>query len=314
MNTGPIDRRQLAASAELAGPCVFHMVYGEHWANAMIAYMAAHSLRRRLGDLRFSNFHMPEWGIVHASLAAAPGERTMTLEHRFRLDFRAIEREIRVSGVRRINSKCYSQRLEYFPEAEFCRGLFQAGPHVGAAFGAGYVVCPIRGGETLRVVNGDYVQIPIGFYEEMIAQTGLRPVFMGQLAQNVYTDALRARFASAVFLPSISPMEDFQTIRRSQNIILSVSTFSWLAAWLSEARQIIMPLAGLFNPERCPDHDFIPYSEPRYRFFRFPNYAPAQPAELMASLAAVEGRWSEVGPSPRTLEGIAPAGETISQP
>ena len=281
-------------------PCVFHMVYREHWANAMIAYMAAHSLKQRLGGLRFSNFHMPEWGIVHESVDEDSDQKSMTLEHRFLLDFKAIEREVRLSGVRRINSRCYSQRLEYFPAKDFCRGLFRSRPHVGVAFGDDYIVCPIRGGETLRVVNGDYVQVPIAFYQEVIAETRLRPVFMGQLGQNVYTDELRARFPEATFLPSINPMEDFQTIRRSRNIILSISTFSWLAAWLSDASQIIMPLAGLFNPGRCPNHDFIPYSEPQYRFFRFPNYSPAPQSELMASLAALHGQWLEVGQSPAT--------------
>ena len=275
--------------------CVFHMVYGEHWANAMIAYMAAHGLRQRLGELTFSNFHLPAWGITHPSLAEEPGQKTLTLEHRFMLDLRAIEREVRFSGVTRINSKCYCQRIEYFPDKATCRGLFQAPPHVGVAFGPEYIVCPIRGGETLRVVNGDYVQIPIGFYQEIVARTGLRPVFMGQLDRNVYTEALRARFPEAIFLPSLSPLGDFQTIRRAQNVILSVSTFAWLAAWLSEARLIVMPLAGLFNPERCPTHDFVPYSESRYRFYRFPDYSAVRAEALMASLAAVEGRWAEVG-------------------
>ncbi len=280
-------------------PCVFHMVYGEHWANAMIAYMAAHTIKQRLGDLAYSNVHLPAWGITHPSIAEQPGEKTLALEHRFLLDLRAIEREVRLSGVRRINSKCYCQRLEYFPDKDTCRTLFQAPPQLGVAFGPEYLVCPIRGGETLRVVNGDYVQIPIGFYQDIVARTGLKPVFMGQLGQNVYTDELRARFPEAIFLPSLNPLADFQTIRRAQNIVLSVSTFAWLAAWLSEAQLIVMPLAGLFNPDRCPTHDFIPYSEPQYSFYQFPNYSAVQPAELMASLAALNGRWFEVGGASR---------------
>ena len=43
-------------------------------------------------------------------------------------------------------------------------------------------------------------------------------------------------------------LHDFCFLKASKRIILSVSTFAWWAAWLSEATEIYLPMAGLWNP------------------------------------------------------------------
>jgi hypothetical protein len=76
-----------------------------------------------------------------------------------------------------------------------------------------------------------------------------------------------------------------------------VSTFSWLAAWLSDAEQIFMPLSGLLNPMQSTDVDLAPLNDPRYRFFLFPiNYAA--PVERYNQVhKPLLGRWKEISAS-----------------
>ena len=119
----------------------------------------------------------------------------------------------------------------------------------------------------------DYPLTPVEFYAELVERTGLRPVFVGQTARNAYTLRLRERFPNAEFLASAGPMRDFDMIRQSKNIAVGVSTFSWLAAWLSHADNIFMTVSGLLNPMQAIRNDLLPLGDSRYHFWLFPlNY------------------------------------------
>jgi hypothetical protein len=64
-------------------------------------------------------------------------------------------------------------------------------------------------------------------------------------------------------------MADFGVLRASRHLCVAISTFSWLAAWLSEARTIHLPVAGALHPRQRPDMDLLPVADPRYRFHLF---------------------------------------------
>ena len=118
-----------------------------------------------------------------------------------------------------------------------------------------------------------YPLTPVEFYADIVEATGLIPVFVGQTAPNLYTDRLRARFPQGVFLETGDVVLDFQTIRQAKNIAFGVSTFGWLAAWLSHADRIFMAVNGLFNPMHYWLADLLPFGDARYRFYLFPiNY------------------------------------------
>ena len=61
---------------------------------------------------------------------------------------------------------------------------------------------------------------------------------------------------NAIVLSSL-PEQDFLRIKDSQNIILSVSSFGWWAALLSNAKYIYHPLAGNFHPQIRKNQNFI---------------------------------------------------------
>jgi hypothetical protein len=104
-------------------------------------------------------------------------------------------------------------------------------------------------------------------------------------------------FPDAEFLPARPRMQDFETIRSSANVALSVSTFCWMAAWLSDSAQVFMPLSGLFNPFQDTGADLVPIDDLRYRFYLFPiNYAVPL-AEHEEVHQGLRGLWRRVSPA-----------------
>jgi hypothetical protein len=128
----------------------------------------------------------------------------------------------------------------------------------------------VRGSEILGDCHPDYGPVPINFLVSVVQDTGLDPVFLGQLGNDYYSKALKRVFPSAKFISSGGADSDFEAIRSAHHILPSVSTFSWLATWLSKARSIHLPVLGMLNPLQRQDTWFLPLNEPRYHFYQFP--------------------------------------------
>ena len=307
-------------AAALPGPPVVHVHPMGGFANRMMQAMAAITLASQVPGCIVSNVDLPEWGLRCPALPAGPEPRRVLLDERFDLA-REVER-LRSGAVRRLELQVYGQRLEYFLPPELYRQAFPAASMPGEAeapgFGPGHLVCSVRGGEVLDGRHPGYVLLPVEFYADLAASTGLSPVFLGQLDANPYVDALRARFPDAAFVGSRGPMTDFAVLRRSRNIVPSVSTFAWLAAWLSDADRVFLPVDGMLHPVTGPHANLLPLDDPRYRFHLFPaNYAvPVDAFEPVHR--ALLGRWRLVEPAmlremfravprlPRHLDRIAP--------
>jgi hypothetical protein len=108
-------------------------------------------------------------------------------------------------------------------------------------------------------------------------------------------------------------VEDFELLRRSHTKILSISTFSWLAGWLGTGgSNVIMPVAGLFNPEACPDHNFLPVDDGRYAFRQFsPMIRDREEPDLfqfLDTLAAASAGYPLIEPSTDPIQGASPSG------
>jgi hypothetical protein len=102
-------------------------------------------------------------------------------------------------------------------------------------------------------------------------QSGLKLVFYGQLEADAYSEGLRRAFPEARFITSRGAGIDFETIRKSRNIALPISAFAWLAAWLSEAINVYVPVGGLFNPMLEPGQSFLPIEEPSFQYVMLPR-------------------------------------------
>ena len=131
----------------------------------------------------------------------------------------------------------------------------------------------IRQGDILQdpPVHLDYHVLPTNFYGLVLAYTGLRPVFIGQLDESWYTSALRGSFPNAKYLPSCSPLVSFETLRRARNKVISISSLAFYGAFLGGFESTVhMPISGFFNPLNRADIDLVPRNDERYRLYEFP--------------------------------------------
>ncbi|WP_237215636.1 hypothetical protein [Falsiroseomonas oryziterrae] len=234
--------------------------------NRMFQLMLAHVLAERIPDLAVTGPPLPEWGIAPPDLPLPP-RRIRLAGHE--VDLARLSYLLGAGIVDGIETEALGCRMELLSRP-LAQRLFPALMHAGVATAPDELVINIRAAEILGPVHPGYRPLPLAFYARLIAETGLKPVFVGQLGEDRYSAALRARFPAARIIPSASPMQDFATLRAARHLVVAVSTFSWLAAWLSEAETIHLPLAGVLHPGLRRDVDLVPLGDPRWRFHLFP--------------------------------------------
>ena len=236
--------------------------------NQMLQLIYAISLQDQVPDLEIFGYDMPLWGL---SNLAPMGWPPLTPSLRLReTDGDGIvplflSGTLRRAKVRDIPLRC----TQFSPPARFY-DVFPINPDSKAVTGPDELLINVRGAEILRSTHSDYGPIPVDWYRKLIADTGLSPVFLGQLGEDYYSDLLRRSFPNARFVASQGALADFDAIRLAEHIAVSVSTFSWLAAWFSQAKTIHLPLLGILNPVQRPDIWMLPTQDARYHFHRFP--------------------------------------------
>ena len=269
---------------------VFHTRMRGNLGDRMIQHMVAQTVLARAPNTRLTGSLLPEWGIVGAPDDGVWADWAEIAPQNVDLDL--IANMLNGGLARRVVHRGLGQRISYFLPRGNYRDVFYADAPELQGFDAQHLVINIGTDEMIAGQWADHVLLPVAFYRELVDQTGLIPVFTGQTDANAYTDALRAEFPEAIFLGSLGPIDDFEIVRRSSNIVVAVNTLSWLAAWLSEAQQIFLPVDGLFNPIQVPDVDLLPMMDPRYRFFLFPVNHPT--ADFAAAHAEMAGQWREI--------------------
>lgn len=263
-------------------------------ANRLIQYLAALELQRRVPGAVLSNVVLPELGIAveRIEFDAAADDSLTLRDHEF-LDVDRVVLLQQRKAIRHVRLWNYCQRIANLPPREVCREAIAAvSERAGQVdvFGDDTIVINIRADEILTGVL-HYPLLPIAFYRDLIARSGKRAVFIGQLDDSDYCRALRAAFPDATYRPSQGALKDFETMRRCSHLVLSVSTFTWLAGWLSSAEIVEMPMVGLFNRTFQPDTDLLPLDDPRFRFWSFPTYFGLPSPEFLQFQHRLEGTW-----------------------
>ncbi len=185
-----------------------------------------------------------------------------------------------------VNLKCLSTRMSFYSQhLPLYRRYLKSKKTVQTGYDENHLVINVRGAEISTGIHKNYIPVPLSFYEDLIIETGLKPVFVGQLGDDDYSNALKKKFPSALYPKFDSWEDDFNVIRTSVNIIPAVSTFSWLASWLSEtAKNIYFPIMGLYHPVARPDIDMLPISDKRYSFFLSDLLEWGPPEKMLESL------------------------------
>ena len=264
----------------------------------MFQLMLATELKRRLtDDIPILGYNMPEWKLFSAN-STAPSGATLSLKGQtFNLDRLAYL--LSSNAIQTIQISGWGMRLEYYKNPSAFRDLFQTDHKIRFTPSEHQLLINVRAEDIRTGWHPKYFPMAFSYYEKLIDETKLEPVFMGQLEPCPYILALRRRFPNAVFLPHINPLDDFQTIRQAKHIVLSVSSFSWLAAWLSEtAENIHLPVCGLFDPGNREAMEpgngntmLLPVDDKRYHFYNvpFPSHAERNHINLVNWATQMKG-------------------------
>jgi hypothetical protein len=243
-------------------------------ANRMLQYMAVLGLQECVPGSIISNVRLSQWGITLKSFEFFEDRDTMTI-HRHRtdeFDIRILKELLITREVSVIIIDDYLQNISFYPNPDRYRNLFRPKPEEIVdipVFNEKELVINIRTDEILDGMS-HYPLVPVAFYQDLIENTGLKPVIMGQLEPSFYLDRLTHAFPKARYIASQGAIRDFTMIRSAIHIAPAVSTFSWLAAYLSCAQSIHLPLLGFYNPSMLRQIDLLPLDDPRFVYYIFP--------------------------------------------
>jgi len=238
----------------------------------MFQYLMGRVLQAHAPDVILAGCKLPEWGVDHPEISdKLDRERVIVADHVF--PFRQLTERLRSGAGIDVCVSNLSTRMEYYANhLALAREIFPIDPNLRIGYGPEHIVFNLRIGDIYGGLHPNYTVLPIRFYIFLSRKTGLKPVFIGELDDNDYTRALRIAFPEAPFVHNENPLDDFNMVRTSAVVVPSVSTFCWLAAWLSStARQIHFPIIGMYNPNDRPDIDLLPVQDQRYTFYSFPR-------------------------------------------
>lgn len=236
----------------------------------MLQFLVADRLAAGHPDCTVTGHDIAQWGLLGAP--SSRGARSWPKIDTGRIDTGWLLAQIAAGRVDRLRITEAICDIDALPSRARANALFDPQGEAGAQTGPDEVVIHVRLEDIL--VPGrhrGYGPLPLAWYRDLVARTGLRPVFVGQLGDDRYSQALRAGFHDARILVGGSVLHDFQTIRNAHNVALGVSSFSWLAAWLGARGRIYYPLLGILHPTQSPDINLTPQDDPRYEFHLFPH-------------------------------------------
>lgn len=162
----------------------------------------------------------------------------------------------------------YYQDFRYYRgRKDFVAGLLKPPPAVRRP-GERDIVLNYRGTDLA------WAQPPLSFYRWVLAKEDFEKLWIvtEDPAHPTVTGLLRSYPGEVL---SNGAVQDFQFVRAARRIVMSVSTFCWMAAWLSDAERIYFPLGSPFPLfDRDNDQRLIVTGDPRYVYVK-PRFAGA---------------------------------------
>lgn len=265
---------------ENSNPVIFSIASWGNLGNRILEFFAAAAIASKINSKVLINVNLPEWNYVydknlHESMKNYKDE-VLYLSDSDVVDVNSIAMKINATGKKYVIFEGYFQRINLYCKPEYYRNLFPIDSSYQSEFADDEIVLNIRAGEILNGVSW-YPLVPPIFYKNLVDDTNMKPVLLGQLDRNRYVDEIVDLLPSARLLPSQGAASDFNRLRQAKNICVAVSTFSWTSAWLSNADQIHVPLLGFLHPHcfKPGMHglggiDLAPTHDPRYHFHLMP--------------------------------------------
>ncbi|WP_175282570.1 discoidin domain-containing protein [Gluconobacter morbifer] len=222
-------------------------------------------------ESRLANVYLPEWGIEYKDLDSKELEKLNILE----IDDSFENANEVIEKIKEINPDIvyftdFLQKIFLFGDPKFWSQKFVNKEETDIVFSEKEIVINIRSKELLRGL-WQYPILPIEFIKKIVRETKLEPVFVGQIEDNAYCDELKENFPYARYINHVSPLFDFEVLRRSKNSLVAISTFSFLANWLSDSSKIILPVYGFYSfAASHGEIDLLPIGDERFVFYLLP--------------------------------------------
>ena len=267
-----LPKATAAISTRAEHPVIHVNTLNGNLANRMLQYMAALRLQAQVPSSVLSNIQLAEWRIEAPVISPVQSDVVIRVNATNQFDMAVLSEKLRRREADFVMIEDYVQNIMFFPDPEPFRRVFVPDPgqlHDLPRFTRDELVINVRAAEVLDGIL-HYPLVPIGFYRQVVQSTGLRPVIMGQVEPSFYCEELIDAFPQARIIPSQGAIRDFEMIRSAHNIVPSVSSFSWLAAYLSHASVIHLPVTGFYNPALVRNVDLLPLHDPRFRYYLFP--------------------------------------------
>lgn len=142
------------------------------------------------------------------------------------------------------------------------------------------LVLHVRGGDLLdgngrKEFNNTHPPAPFWYYAEIIENTAFDKLYIVTERKNdIVANKIAKQYDGIIVSQSL--YEDFNFLYNAKEIVLSLSTFAWWAAWLSSAEIIHFPFLGMWHPDNNRNHLDLAVNEDRY------IYHEIQPVEYWA--------------------------------
>jgi hypothetical protein len=261
------------------------IIHEGRFGNKVFQYLVAKQLAELLGESQVAGCHIPELGI-RSPAPMGLGRTLMCSGNRL-----AMEDVLHAVSRSRFDSVIVSGNvLQYrcLPAVDTARrwlGLESVSEEAETA-PMDHVVVHVRSGDIVFGAHRDYPPIPPTFYERVIVEAGMPPIFVTEPGDNYYIEHLKRQWPRARFVSNSDPMADFRFLMSARHLAVASSTFGWLAGWLGRAEIVHLPLIGITNPSQRPDVDLIPIGDCRYRYWLFPEFRfHAKPSEILTLLS-----------------------------
>jgi len=166
---------------------------------------------------------------------------------------------------RRIIVDGFFQRYEYYREYKdiIRNDWLLTDIQIKESIGKNDIVVHVRGGDYKNTRNA----LSFSFYEEALNGAKYERLFL--CTDDMGNPFIRRFRKYNAIIHHTNPLEDFQFTMSFSKIILSQSTFSWWAAFLSNAKEIYfpLPLSGYWSKQR-PDVELKLDDENRYIYIK----------------------------------------------
>lgn len=161
---------------------------------------------------------------------------------------------------RRIRVNGYFQRYEYYkPYENKIKKWLEITEKPLIEVGKDDIVLTVR-----RTWNGYPLSecLPFKFYENILKQTKYDKVI---ICTDTFSDPFFDNFKKYNPINAdFTPFEQFNIARTANKLVMSISTFSWWAAFLSNANEIYIPKFGGFDPKIRQDISLLITDNEKY--------------------------------------------------